>query len=165
MSTTQLDVSISSLATPSEATAFRTINEEWIARLFTLTDEDRKVLGDPLGQIVNPGGDVLFAHTGDGEVVGCVALLPYGDGIFELSKMGVTPRAQGAGIGRRLVGAALARAAKLGGRRVFLGTNSLLAPAIHLYEAAGFHRITRDQLPVADYYARADILMEKSLAR
>ncbi|MFG3532417.1 hypothetical protein ACGF8B_37710 [Streptomyces sp. NPDC047917] len=34
------------------------------------------------------------------------------------------------------------------------------APAIHLYEEAGFVRITREGLPVADYYARADILME-----
>ena len=39
-----------------------------------------------------------------------------------------------------------------------------LEAAVHLYEAAGFHRITRDRLPVADYYARADILMEISLA-
>ena len=165
MSSTLFDVSISSLSTLSDAIAFRTINEEWISRLFALTDEDRKVLGDPLGQIVNPGGDVLLAHTGDGEAVGCVALLAYGDGIFELAKMGVTPRAQGARIGHRLVGAAVARAAELDGRRIFLGTNSRLAPALHLYEAAGFHRITRDELPVADYYARADILMEKSLER
>lgn len=162
MSPTRIDISISSLATPSDAIAFRTINEEWISRLFTLTHEDRKVLGDPLGQIVSRGGDVLLARIG-GEAVGCVALLPYGEGIFELAKMGVAPRAQGAGIGRRLVGAALARTAELGGRRVFLGTNSRLAHALHLYEAAGFRRITRDELPVADYYARADILMEKSL--
>jgi putative acetyltransferase len=121
------------------------------------------VLGDPLGQIVGPGGDVLLARTGDGEAVGCVALLAYADGIFELAKMGVTPRVQGAGIGRRLVSAAMARTVELGGRRLFLGTNSRLAPAIHLYEAARFQRITRDALPVADYYARADILMEKSL--
>ncbi|MGH8147904.1 MAG: hypothetical protein ACREPY_16435 [Rhodanobacteraceae bacterium] len=43
---------------------------------------------------------------------------------------------------------------------VFLGTNFRLASVLHLYEAAGFRRITRDELPVADYYARADILME-----
>ncbi|MCX4531205.1 GNAT family N-acetyltransferase [Streptomyces sp. NBC_00841] len=61
---------------------------------------------------------------------------------------------------RQLIAAAVDRARALGGARLFLGTNSKLAPAIHLYEKAGFARITRDRLPVADYFARADILME-----
>ncbi len=69
----------------------------------------------------------------------------------------------GGGIGRKLVGAAIARAAELSGQRIFLGTNSRLESAVHLYERAGFTRITRDELPVADYYARADILMELTL--
>ncbi|MFF3671799.1 GNAT family N-acetyltransferase [Microtetraspora malaysiensis] len=154
---------IEPLASEADAEAFRQINEEWISRLFTLTDDDRKVLKDPFGQIVAPGGDVLVARIGGGVVVGCVALVPYPNKVVELAKMGVTPQAQGQGIGRKLVAAAVARACELGARRVFLGTNSRLAPAIHLYEGAGFTRITREQLPVADYYARADILMELPL--
>ncbi|MEB8337511.1 GNAT family N-acetyltransferase [Streptomyces endophyticus] len=67
---------------------------------------------------------------------------------------------RGRGIGRRLIAAAIDRVRELGGTRLFLGTNTKLAPAIHLYEEAGFVRITRDRLPVADYYARADVLME-----
>ena len=154
---------VSSLETAADRIAFREINEEWISRLFALTDEDRTVLADPMGQIVQPGGDVLIVHDADGVAVGCVALLPYGDGVFELAKMGVTPQAQGAGHGRHLIDAAIRRAGELGGRRIFLGTNSRLEAAVHLYEAAGFRRITHDRLPVADYYARADILMELSL--
>jgi hypothetical protein len=57
--TTSDAVTVSSLATPSEALAFRVINEEWISTLFALTDEDRRVLNNPLTQIVAPGGDVL----------------------------------------------------------------------------------------------------------
>ncbi|MEV7234019.1 GNAT family N-acetyltransferase [Streptomyces sp. NPDC051020] len=110
---------------------------------------------------MGPGGDVRLAHEPDsGTVVGCVALLAYPDDVFELTKMAVTPDAQGHGIGRQLVAAAIDRTRALGGARLFLGTNSKLAPAIHLYENAGFARITRDRLPVADYFARADILME-----
>jgi ribosomal protein S18 acetylase RimI-like enzyme len=163
MSATRTPLSISPLATASDATAFRTINEEWISRLFTLTDEDRRLLGDPVGQIISGGGDVLLARTEDGEAVGCVALLSYDDGVYELAKMGVTPNAQGTGVGRSLVAAAIARTAERGGRKIFLGTNSRLEPAIHLYEAAGFRRIGREELPVSDYYARADTLMELSL--
>ncbi|MGW1157338.1 GNAT family N-acetyltransferase [Streptomyces sp. NPDC002519] len=153
---------VSSIASPDDADAFRALNEEWISRLFTLQEEDRAVLGDPFGRIVGPGGDVLLAREPEsGTVVGCVALLAYPDAVFELAKMAVAPAAQGRGIGRRLIAAAIDRAQALGGARLFLGTNSKLAPAIHLYEEAGFVRITRSRLPVADYYARADVLMER----
>ncbi|MET8544368.1 GNAT family N-acetyltransferase [Kitasatospora sp. NPDC004799] len=152
---------VSSIASPGDADAFRALNEEWISRLFTLEEADRAVLGDPFGRIVDPGGDVLLAREPDGgTAVGCVALLAHPDAVFELAKMAVTPGAQGRGIGRRLVAAAIGRARDLGAARLFLGTNSRLAAAVHLYEDAGFVRITRDRLPVADYYARADILME-----
>ncbi|AZP14997.1 GNAT family N-acetyltransferase [Streptomyces aquilus] len=152
---------VSSIASPCDADAFRVLNEEWISRLFTLQEEDRAVLGDPFGRIVDLGGDVLLARErGSGAAVGCVALLAYPDAVFELAKMAVAPAARGRGIGRQLVAAAIDRAQALGAARLFLGTNSKLAPAIHLYEEAGFVRITRSRLPVADYYARADILME-----
>lgn len=151
---------IVSLATDEDAEAFRRINEEWISRLFTLTDEDRALLNDPRGHIIEPGGEVLLARDPDATILGCVALVRHTDDVLELSKMGVSPAAQGRGVGRTLVAAAIERARSLCARRVFLGTNSKLGPAIHLYEEAGFGRITREQLPVADYYARADILME-----
>jgi GNAT superfamily N-acetyltransferase len=158
---TSTRVEVSSIASQSDADAFRALNEEWISRLFTLEDEDRAVLGDPFGGIVAPGGDVLVARDPvSGEVIGCVALLAYPDQVFELAKMAVAPAAQGRGIGRLLVAAAIDRAKALGGTRLFLGTNTKLAPAIHLYENAGFVRITRDRLPAPDYYARADLLME-----
>lgn len=152
---------VSSIASPSDADAFYALNEEWISRLFTLEEEDRAVLGDPFGRIVGTGGDVLVAREPDsGTVIGCVALLAHPDAVFELAKMAVAPAAKGRGTGRQLIAAAIDRARALGGARLFLGTNSKLAPAVHLYEDAGFVRITRSRLPVADYYARADILME-----
>ncbi|MEV5609107.1 GNAT family N-acetyltransferase [Streptomyces sp. NPDC052225] len=152
---------VSSIASSSDAEAFRALNEEWIARLFTLQEQDRAVLDDPFGRIVGPGGDVLLAREpGRGTVVGCVALISYPQAVFELAKMAVAPAAQRRGIGRQLIAAAIDRARALGGARLFLGTNSKLAAAIHLYEEAGFARITRDRLPVSDYYARADTLME-----
>ncbi len=157
------EIRITPLSDAADARAFREINEDWISRMFTLTDSDRTLLADPVTRIVEPGGDVLIARDGSGEAVGCVAVIAYGEGVFELAKMGVRPEAQGGGIGRRLVEAGVRRAAELGGRRLFLGTNGRLAPAVHLYEQAGFRRITREQLPVADYYARADILMERRL--
>ena len=155
------DVTISSLTSPEDALAFRRINEGWISRLFTLTEEDRRVLEQPVEHIICPGGDMLLARSeGTCEIVGCVALLPYGDGVFELAKMAVVPSSQGAGLGHRLVASALTRASELSGCRVFLGTSTHLPSAVHIYEVAGFQRIPRTELPVENYYARADTLME-----
>lgn len=52
----------------------------------------------------------------------------------------------------------MATRSKLASRRLFRGTNTKLAPAVHLYDEV-FRRIDADQLPVANYYARADVLM------
>ncbi len=48
-------VIITDLTTSADAEAFRILNEDWIGRFFTLEVEDRKLLGDPVGQIVDPG--------------------------------------------------------------------------------------------------------------
>ncbi|MDA2809555.1 GNAT family N-acetyltransferase [Nocardiopsis sp. RSe5-2] len=154
-------VEISSIASQQDADAFRALNEEWITRLFSMEKGDRVLLEDPFGHVVEPGGDVLLARDEDGTVLGGVALLRYPDGVFELTKMGVLPAAQGRGLGRRLVAAAIDRARELGCTRLFLGSHSSLAPAIHLYEEAGFVHVSRDRLPLDDeYYDRADVFME-----
>jgi ribosomal protein S18 acetylase RimI-like enzyme len=71
--------------------------------------------------------------------------------------MAVDPAAQGLGIGRVLIEAALAEFERRGGRKLFLETNTKLATAIRLYESVGFeHR----KLPGAQsHYQRADVYM------
>ncbi len=49
-------LTIAELSSPADAEAFRTLNEAWIERYFTLEDEDRAILGDPVGRIVEPAG-------------------------------------------------------------------------------------------------------------
>ncbi|MGH8111067.1 MAG: GNAT family N-acetyltransferase [Rhodanobacteraceae bacterium] len=78
--------------------------------MFSMTNEDRKLLDASVAHIIPPGGDVLPARIEAGTVVGCIALLPYGNRVFELAKMGVTPQVRGRGIGRRLVAAGIDRA-------------------------------------------------------
>ncbi|GHA66017.1 hypothetical protein GCM10010372_77250 [Streptomyces tauricus] len=77
--------------------------------------------------------------------------------------MGVRAEFRSRGAGQRLREAAIARARQLDARRLFLGTNSRPVAALRLYEDSGFRRISREELPLADYYARADILMLLSL--
>jgi putative acetyltransferase len=158
---TESKLQIHPMCCPADAFAFRTLNEEWIQKLFTLEEKDSRTLNDPESQIVAKGGQVYIAEL-DGERIGAVALLAYGDGDFELSKMAVAPGVRGQGIGRRLIVYTLEQARSLGARRVFLGSNSVLANAVHLYEALGFKHVQPAELPTMGY-ARADVHMTHNL--
>lgn len=141
---------------PGDEAAFRDINLEWIERFFVAEDKDRETLGNPHKYILDPGGAILLAMDGDA-AVGAVALIVIGDGSAELAKMGVRPAAQGRGAGRLLVAAAVNRAREMGMRRVYIETNSILAPAIRLYREAGFVPL-KERIPTP--YARADVQLE-----
>lgn|SRR5690606_2089522 len=141
---------------PGDEAAFRDINLEWIERYFVVEPKDRDVLGDPRKYILDPGGAVLLALDGEAPV-GAVALIVLGDGSVELAKMGVRPSAQGKGVGRMLVAAAVARARQMGMRRVYIETNARLETAIRLYRDAGFVPLEQ-RMPSP--YARADVQLE-----
>ena len=51
-------IEIRSLAPGDDATAFRTLNEEWITRYFTLEAKDRETLYDPVNSILLKGSFV-----------------------------------------------------------------------------------------------------------
>ncbi|MBF4615086.1 GNAT family N-acetyltransferase [Curtobacterium sp. VKM Ac-1376] len=154
-------VTIADLATPADADAFRALNEAWITRFFTLEDEDRVFLGDPVGRVVERGGAVLVARLDD-RVIGCIGVVPTTPGVFELVKMAVSPDHQGHGTGRKLITAALDRARELGARRIDLESNAQLASAVHLYESFGFRHLREDEL-IPSPYVRADVHMTLDL--
>lgn len=153
--TSELD--IRELHSGDDASSFRSLNEEWIERYFRLEEKDREVLGDPETTILKRGGRIFLAWN-KGESVGCVALIPMGDGVFELSKMAVAPHRRGLGIGRRLLLHAIAEARNFGARSLFLGSSTKLPSAVHLYEAVGFRHVPVEQLPPLPY-SRADVFM------
>ena len=150
-------ITISPLQAGEDGTAFRTLNEEWITRYFTLEPKDIETLSNPQ-KIVADGGQIYFARMGK-QAVGCVALLPLESGVYELSKMAVSPSMRGRGIGRTLLEHTIAEARMLGAKKLFLGSNSVLANAVHLYESLGFRHIPRENMPWVAY-ARADVFME-----
>jgi putative acetyltransferase len=154
-------VEIRSLAPDDDPTAFRTLNEEWITRYFTLEAKDREILNDPVNSILLKGGHIFMAYAG-AEAVGCVALIPMRDGVYELSKMAVSPHMRGRGLGRRLLQHALVQARCLGARSLFLGSNTRLKDAVHLYESVGFRHVNPETLPPMPY-SRADVFMELPL--
>ena len=155
------EIVIRSLLTHEDASAFRKLNEEWITRHFVLEPKDIETLGDPGSTIFRKGGAILMAYS-NAEAVGCVALIPMGNGVVELAKMAVGPHYRGRGIGRRLVESAIEHARAMGAKSVFLGSSTRLPAAVHLYETAGFRHVDPDSLGPMPY-ARADVFMQLSL--
>ena len=140
---------------PELAGAFRELNVEWLDKYFRVEPIDDEMLNCPDQVIIAGGGAILFAKQGDA-VVGTVALKHHGSGAYELTKMAVTERCQGAGIGRMLVQACIRKYREIGGRRLYLESHSSLKPALTLYESVGFeHRPP----PRASEYQRADVYM------
>ena len=141
------------------------MNEEWIERYFVIEDDDRRVLGDPVGQILEPGGAILFAEI-DGQIVGCSALIVQPDDpqTYELAKLAVTASFQGQRLGRRLMEASMTKAQTLGAKRLVLTTNSQLHPARRLYESLNFTYVPTAQAETfRGHYERGDTFMELSL--
>ena len=152
---------IRALASSEDRAAFRTLNEEWISRYFVLEEKDREILGDPDNAILRKGGRIFVVH-GEEDVVGCLALIPMGHGVYEISKMAVSPQLRGLGIGRRLLQHAIAEAKALGAKSLFLGSSTKLKNAVHLYESVGFRHVAREAIPDMPY-TRADVFMEMQL--
>lgn len=141
---------------PRHAAAFKALNEAWISKYFALEAKDREVLNDPEGMILKPGGRI-FMVIHEGEAVGCAALLKMADGGYEVAKMTVSETLRGSGMGRLLMERCIAAGAEDGAPRLYLETNSGLAPALALYRATGF----KDLAPAKTEYVRADVFMER----
>ncbi|MBA4744334.1 GNAT family N-acetyltransferase [Muricauda sp. TY007] len=140
--------------------AFRSLNEEWITKYFQMEEMDRVALHHPKEYILDKGGYIAVALI-NGEPVGVCALIPcqYAGYDFELSKMGVSPKAQGKGIGKLLGQHIIDKAKGLGAQKIFLESNRKLAPALSLYKKLGFKEMTKISSP----YARSDIQMELTI--
>lgn len=154
-------IEIRALQPNEDAGAFRTLNEEWITHYFVLEKKDREILEDPGNTILRQGGHIFMGYVA-GQPVGCLALIPLGHGVYELSKMAVSPRLRGLGIGRRLLEHAIAQAKLIGAKSLFLGSNTKLKSAVHLYESVRFRHVPPEKIPPMPY-TRANVFMEMQL--
>lgn len=137
----------------------KTLNKEWLQKYFRVEEKDELTLSNPQEEIIDKGGLIFYARYND-EIVGTVSLLKFDDFTFELSKMAVSDRAQGLGIGNKLLTHCVTIAKENNIHKLFLYSNRKLLPAIHLYTKFGF-----SEVPVEEgVYERADIKMEKIIS-
>ena len=98
------------------------------------------------GKYAPPDGALLLARDPRGEALGCVALRPMPfAGCCEMKRLFVAPQGRGLGLGRALVWAVLAEAARIGYREMRLDTLGFMTEAIALYRTLGF-------APIDPYY-------------
>lgn len=140
--------------------AFKALNEEWISTYFQMEEADYKALDNPKTYILDKGGKIFVALYNN-TPVGVCALIKMNDPDydFELTKMAVSPKIQGKSVGW-LLGQAVVNAAKdLGASKIYLESNTLLKPAINLYQKLGFKKVIGRSTP----YERCNIQMELQL--
>lgn len=144
---------------PQYAPNFKELNLAWLKKYFWVEPHDEEVLGKPQQYIIKPGGNIFFVKDGD-TIIGTVALMRMEEGIFELTKMAVTPGYQGKNIGQKLMQHTLNYAQKQGWNTLIIYSNRKLENAIYIYKKFGFKEIPIEE---NNPYARGDIKMKLEL--
>lgn len=134
---------------------FTALNKAWLQKYFVVEAIDEKMLANPKKYFIDKGGFIFFALYNN-EVAGTFALLKVSDTVFELSKMAVAEKYQGKNIGNIMMEFCIKEAGSLQLHKVILYSNTLLAPAIHLYKKYGFTEVP----DFKSDYNRANIKME-----
>lgn len=137
---------------------FKVLNLEWLDKYNLTESHDLLILNDPRGTIIDNGGVIYLAMSGE-EIVGSAALINEGHGIYELAKMAVAPAYQGKGISKLLIEKCIEAAKEMKAKKIILFSNSQLQTAISLYKKYGFKHVDVTDAP----FLTADIKMELSL--
>ena len=107
------------------------------------TFADRKLMiRRSLGELYESIREFLVATDDDGQIIGCVALHVFWEDLAELKCLAVSERAQGQGVGRRLLEACWDAAGSLEIKTVFT-----LTYVADFFEKCGYHRIDKADLP------------------
>lgn len=133
----------------------QTLNIAWLEKYFRVEAKDEITLSNPQEEIIDKGGMIFYARYNH-KIIGTASLLKVDDSTFELSKMAVSDDAQGLGIGNKLLEHCINVAKENAISTLFLYSNTILLPAIHLYRKFGFVEIPLE----SGIYERADIKME-----
>ena len=145
---------------PQYAVNFKALNIEWLEKFFWVEPHDEEVLSKPQKYIIDPGGSIFFVQDED-RIVGTVALMRMENDIFELTKMAITPSAQGKQLGQKLLAYAIDYAKNKGWKKLIIYSNRKLENAIYIYKKYGF-----EEIPIGENnpYSRGDIKMQLLLS-
>jgi GNAT superfamily N-acetyltransferase len=97
----------------------------------------------------------------EGKSIGTFAFIKKGEGLYEFSKMAVTPKERGKGYGNLMMQFAIRYAEQHRWRSLILYSSTILENSIYLYSKYGFKEVPIDP---EIKYARGNIKMELILS-
>ena len=139
-----------------DAPDFKALNVEWLKTYFEVEPYDELILGNPQREILDDGGSI-FMMLKEEKTIGTFAFLKKEDGLYEFSKMAVTPKERGKGYGNSIMQFAIRYAEQRYWKSLILYSNTILENSIHLYSKYGFLEVPIDP---GINYARGNIKME-----
>jgi ribosomal protein S18 acetylase RimI-like enzyme len=138
--------------------AVKQLNVEWLERYFSVEPNDELQLSNPQEEIIDKGGLIFYTKYQD-EIIGTATLLKIDKTTYELSKMAVTEKFQGLGIGKKLMEHCIQVAIQKRIGSLILYSNTKLETAIVIYRKYGFLEMPFDNA----HYKRANIKMKLKL--
>lgn len=130
---------------------FIALNIAWIEKYFVPEQEDYDILNN-VDELLRSGAMIYFAVEGEQVLATCMAM-PLHDNVWELCKLAANTHFQGHGAGTAVFKACMDYAAAHGAEQIMLISNSILKPALHIYQKLGFQPA---ELP-PHTYDRADV--------
>jgi GNAT superfamily N-acetyltransferase len=126
---------------------------------FEVESYDELVLSNPQTEILDKGGSI-FMVLKEGKTIGTFAFLKKGEGLYEFSKMALTPKERGKGYGNLMMQFAIRYAEQHHWNSLILYSSTILKNSIYLYRKFGFKEVPIDP---DIKYARGNIKMELEL--
>jgi len=143
---------------------FKQLNIQWIEQYFKIEEGDIVVLDKANENIIAKGGQIFYLKAPNGDIAGCCGVVPYpttdGTNCFEIIKMAVSPVHQGKGYANVLMETAINWCKARGVKELIILTNSILKPAVTLYEKHGFVRTPAEVHPD---FQRCNCVLTRSL--
>jgi len=112
------------------AAVFKGLNLEWLDKYNLTESHDLLILNDPKGTIIDNGGVIFLARSGD-EIVGSAAIINEGHDTYELAKMTVSTAFQGKGISKLLLEKCIEAAKERNAKKIILFLKRISSVIFH----------------------------------
>lgn len=142
---------------PKYKEAFIQYNIDWILDHFGKLEKEDLETSEQIDNELLESGMIYFAVDDNDAVLATCMAKPMEQGTWEICKLASNKHRPHSGCGSAVFEAAMNGAISHGAKKLFIISNRMLKPALHIYEKFGFHEIILD-----DYgYDRGNIAFER----